>query len=218
MENRTIITVDIDRDFLDKAEEEACECLYKQRCAYNERWYKGKFFRPVILFLRMAGLLASASGLILSIFYLLYPSSCPGWFYAGPFLAFFTATLVLFYYLSAIEKKYINWLKGMGRGSCLKMAKRLFNKARMTLPFTASYTIEGKMITYIREKGGEAEFIWKRGLKGFVFVGNNIALLFRKKDSFIPIMVILYKDKSCFQALLTQLGFSYELMHAEIEK
>lgn len=115
MDNRINITVDIDNDFLDKAEEEAYEILYQQRRAYNERWYKGMLFRPVMLFLRLAGLVASAIGIIISIFFLLYPSSCPSWFYIGPFLVFFTAGLVLFYYLQAIEIKYIDWLKSLGR-------------------------------------------------------------------------------------------------------
>lgn len=217
MANNTILTVAIDTGFLDKAEKEAYEFLYKQRRAYNERWYKGMFFRPVMLFLRLAGLVASALGMILSIFYLLYPSSCPSWYFAGPFLAFFTAALILFYYLSAIEEKYINWLRGLGSGSCLKMAKRLLRKARRALPFTAKYAIDGDTISYVRDKAGQAELIWKRDLKGFVFMGNNIALLFRKKTSFIPTMVILYEDRFCLEEVLTQLGLSYELMHADID-
>lgn len=133
----------MDSSLLDKVEQECYQILFEQRLLYNERWCSSALFINSLPLLRWAGLIFSLLGALLCVFYIVYPSSCPGWLYAELYLLFFIVVGVLFYFLPRINDKYLTWLKNAGGKGCKRLARRCVAKARKLAPYDAEYIIKG---------------------------------------------------------------------------
>lgn len=208
--NTVVLQTRIDKALLDQAEVECFEMLYQQRLLHNERWLSALLFNKTLSVLRLLGLVLSALGLLLTVFYLVYPSSCPKWFFAKAYLLFFVLTGVLFYYLPRIQTRYHAWLKKAGKRGCQKLARRLIASARKKVPFDAKYEINGDIIRYSRGKDDQWQQAWSRKAKGFALLGRNATLLFRKPTSLIPTMIILHHDHEDMESTLKDLGMDYK--------
>jgi len=106
-----ILECKVDPGFLDTVEQECVQILYQQRLLYNERWYSSLLYAKVFSILSLMGVVVSALGIILCIFYLVYPGSCPRWFCAECYLFIFVSTALLFYFLPVTERRFIAVLK-----------------------------------------------------------------------------------------------------------
>ncbi|HEY5601713.1 MAG TPA: hypothetical protein VIM41_01240 [Gammaproteobacteria bacterium] len=202
----------VDSSLIDKVEQECYQILLQQRLLYNERWYSSMLFTKSTSLLRLIGVLVSSLGVLVCVFYLVYPSSCPKWFFAELYLLFFIATGWLFYFLPRIEIRIITRLKNAGGKSCKNMARRLIAKAKKLVPYDAEYTIKGDLITYYRGKNNNWQQVWSRRLKGFAIVSKHAILLFRKPTSIQPTMLILYENNEIMESVLKELGVSYKTL------
>jgi len=196
-------------NLLDRVERECYEILLQQRLLYNERWYSSPLFSKAVPLLRAIGIALSILGAALCVFYLVYPSSCPKWFFAEMYLLFFVATGLVFYVLPRIEAKLIARMKGAGGPGCRRMAARLVAKARKRVPYEAQYDIKGDLMTYYCGKDNNWQQLWCRRLKGFAIVGGNATLFFRKPTSIQPTMLILYENNQALVGVLERLGISH---------
>ena len=209
----------VDTALIDRVEQECFQILYQQRVAYNTRWVTSRLLTRSLAFLRWAGLVLSLLGVFISVFYLLYPSTCPRWYLAELFLAFFIGAAVLFYYLARIEAWYLSMLKKAGRGGSKRMARRLVARARKAVPYVAEYNVKGDLITYYRGKeGGKGQQAWSKRIKGFAIVGETVTLLFRKPTSIVPTMLILYDNSEALESVLQRLAIPYEKQSATISE
>jgi len=207
----------VDSSLLDRVEQECYQMLYQQRLFYNERWYSSFLLVKTLSVLRLTGLLLSIVGVILCLFYLVYPSTCPKWFFAEAYLLFFILAGVLFYYLPRVETRFLGRLKKAGGNSCKRMARRLIAKARKLLPFEAEYDIKGDLITYYRGKDNERQQAWSRQIGGFAILGENVTLLFRKPTSLLPKMLILYEDIESMEPVLKNLDIAYKAIVSDVQ-
>jgi len=205
-----VIQSRIDSSLLDRIEQECFQMLYQQRLHYNERWLTSIFFTRTLLVLRLLGLMFSIPGVVLAVFYLVYPSSCPKWFFAEAYLLFFILAGVLFYYLPRIQAGYHAWFQKAGKRGCQKLARRLIASARKQVPFDAKYEINGDLVTYSRGKDDQWQQVWRRKIKGFALLGKNASLLFRKPTSLVPTMVVLYHDHEAMESVLKGLDMVYK--------
>jgi len=202
----------VDAALLDRVEEECDEILWRQRQRYNQRWYLSAHFAKTTSVMRVAGFIVSAFGIGLSIFYLLYPSVCPKWFYGELYLVSFVAAGFLFYFLPQLQAKIVNRMLNAGRPGCRKMAQRFVSKARKRIPYEAEYAFRGDLVSLYREKDGKHQQIWSRRVSGFAILGQHVTLVFRKSTSIIPTMLLLYADKDPMESALRGLGIEYETM------
>jgi len=206
----TVIQSHIDSEQLDRVEQECSELLYQQRLSYNERWYSSLLFSRGIVFLRRLGMSLSLIGIALNVYYLVDPGSCPRWLFAEAYLLFFVVMSVFFYVLPRIQARIHARFRTAGRRGSQKLARRMVAQARKRLPFDARIEVSGDLISYSRGKDGRWERIWSRKPKGFAVVGRNVALLFRKPTSLIPIMLVLHRDPEAMEPVLKQLGIEYQ--------
>jgi len=205
-----VIQSRIDSNQLDRIEEECSEMLYQQRLLYNERWYASPLLAKMRSILRLLGLVVSLLGVALCVFYLLYPSTCPKWFYAEASLVFFILAAALFYYLPRIDSRLHARFKKLGKRGSQKMARRFVARARKQAPFDAKYEVEGDRINYYRGRADQWKRVWGGKAKGFALVGRNVTLLFRKPTSLMPRMLILCDDPNAVATVLTRLGMEYK--------
>jgi len=210
LKNTVVLKTRIDKALLDQVEVECFEMLYQQRLLYNERWLSALLFIKTHSVLRLLGLVLSMLGVLLSVFYLVYPSACPKWFFAEAYLLLFILSGVLFYYLPRIQAGYHAWFKKAGKRGCQKLARRLIAGARKQVPFDAKYQITGDLIRYSRGKDGQWQQAWSRKAKGFALLGQNVTLLFRKPTSLIPTMIILHHDCDAMESVLKDLDMAYK--------
>lgn len=208
-ENITIRSL-IDSSLLDKVELECYQILYQQRLFYNERWYSStRFLRPPPI-MRWLGLVCCLVGLLICIFYFVYPSIRPEWVFAEAFLLFFIVVAVFFYFLPQIDASLANWFKHSGAKGCKRLAIRMVAKANKLAPYVAEYIIKGDLILYCRGKDEQWQQLWSRRLKGYAVMGKHATLLFRKPTSIQPTMLILYDDEGAILSILKELGISYK--------
>lgn len=200
----------VDSALLYKVEQECFQILYQQRLLYNERWYSSDFLNKTRSIARLVGMSASIFGVIFSVFYLVYPSSCPKWFFAELALLFFIGTTLLFYYLPRLEARIISRMKKAGSNSCKRMARRFMSKARKSVSYVAEYNIKGDFITFIRGKeNGNSQQVWSKRIKGYAILGENVTLSFRKPTSLVPTMLILYENNEVMESVLKDTEIPY---------
>jgi hypothetical protein len=205
-----VIQSRIDTGLLDRIEQECCDILYRQRLLYNERWASFLPSTRLIPILRLLGLLLSILGIALSVLYLVYPSSCPRWFFAEAYLLFFVLAGALFFYLPRIDAAYRAWFKTTGKRGCQKQAGRMLAHARKQTPFDAKYEVNGDRISYARGRDDQWQPVWSRQAKGFALLGRNATLLFRKPTSLVPTMLVLHHDREAMESVLKGLGMAYQ--------
>ena len=212
MEEDVSIKTSVDSILLDKIEEEYFQILYQQRILYNERWCKPAEYLNSLSLLRWVMISLSLFGALLSVFYLIYPSSCPRWFYTDFFLLFFILSSVLFYFTPRFHTKYITWLKKLGRNSSKRMAKRYLSQARKLIPYDAEYIIKGDLISYYRGKDEDLKQLWSRRLKGYAVIGTYATILFKKPTSILPTILILYDNNEAIEAVVKELGITHKML------
>lgn len=200
----------VDSGFLEKVEQECYQILLKQRLLYNERWYSSTIFQKTISILRLTGGLFSILGVLVSVFYLVYPSVCPKWFLAELYVLFFIIAGLFFYFLPRIQARMLPRLKNSGGKICRFMARRSVATAKKLVPYEAEYTIEGDLTTYCRGKDGGRQQVWSRRLKGFAILGKHATLFFRKPTSLQPTILILHGDNEILESVLTELKIPYK--------
>lgn len=201
----------VNASLLDRVEQECYQILYQQRLAYNERWYSSVPVTTALPVLRRVGLLLSLLGIVLSVFYLVYPSACPRWYLAELFLLFFVAAALSFYVLARIEVRYISSMKQAGSRGCMRMARRLVSKARKIVPYVAEYSVKGDLLTYFRGMENDRWLqVWSRRIKGFAIMGETVTLLFRKPTSIVPTMLILHDNNEAVEPILKGLDLPYK--------
>jgi len=166
--------------------------------------------------LRLAGLIVSMIGLLLSVFYLVYPSSCPKYYFAEIYLLIFIGAGVLFYYMPRIQARVISRLRKAGAKGCQRMARRYVARARKVVPYEGEYTIKGDLITYFRGRivNGEKKWqqVWSRRMQGYAIIANHVTLIFRKPTSLQPRMLILYESNETMESVFQGLGISYQML------
>jgi len=180
--------------------------LYQQRLLYNKRWLSALLATKTLSVLRLLGLVFSTLGSALAVFYLVYPSACPKWFYAEAYLLFFILTTGLFLYLPRIQARYIAWLTNAGKPASQKLARRMIAGAWKRIPFEAKYVIHGDQINYFRGNDNQWQQAWSRKMKGFALLGKNATLMFRKSTSLIPTLLILHHDHKAMESVCKDLG------------
>ena len=186
--------------------------MYQKRLLFNERWYSSKFFTSVLTLLRWTGLILSLFGLLLCIFYVVYPSSRPKWLFAELYILFFITTGFIFYFMPRLNARYIAWLKKVGDNSCKRMARRLVAKARKQVPYLAEYMFKGDLVSYYRSKDEQWSQVWTRRLKGSAVMGEHVTLFFKKTTSLFPIMLILYDNNDALELVLKDVGIEYKIL------
>jgi uncharacterized protein YjeT (DUF2065 family) len=209
MMDSTTVTCHVDSDLLDELEQECYEIAYQQRLLYNERWYASSFFKKPTALLRLAGLVVSLFGVLVCLFYIFYPSSCPKWFFAEIYLLVFVLAGLLFYFMPRMEANVLPGLKNAGSSGCKRLARRIISRARPHVPFGAEYAIEGDSISYCRVKGDKRQQLWKRRLKGYAVIGKHATLFFRKPTSIQPTMLVMHDNNEVMQSILSGLVISY---------
>ena len=205
MINVISIKSQVDSALLDQVEQECYQILFQQRLRYNDRIHSSPLLLLPLSFLRLAGLVASIIGIILSVFYLVYPGSCPKWFYTELFLLFFIGSAVLFYFLPRLQARYIARMKQAGRKGCKRMARRYVSRGRKRVPYEIEYTIRGDLITAFRGKEDSWKQAWSTRLKGFAIMGKTVTLLFRKPNSIVQKMLIIHENSDALESVLKDL-------------
>lgn len=210
MNNSISIKVPVDSALLDKAEQEIFQILYQRRLSYNERWLSFFMLKKVSSIMRLVGLIASIAGVLVGVFYIVYPSKCPRWIFAELFLLFSFCAGLFFYYIPRFEAWYFSRLKKVGVSSCKRVARRFVSKGRKLVPYEVEYDIRGDLVTIHRGK----ESSWKQAgstrLKGFAVVGKTVTLLFRKPKSIIHKLLILHENSDALEVVLQDLEIPIE--------
>jgi hypothetical protein len=205
MINVISIKSQVDSALLDQVEQECYQILFQQRLHYNDRIYSSKLFLVPLSFLRLAGLVTSIIGVIISVFYLVYPGSCPTWFYTQLFLLFFIGGVVLFYFLPRLHARHIARMKKTGEKSCKRLARRYVSRGRKIIPYEIEYTIRGDLITAFRGKEDSWKQAWSTRLKGFAIMGKTVTLLFRNPNSIVQKMLIIHENSDALESVLKDL-------------
>lgn len=210
MTDNISIKSQVDSTLIDRVEQECYQILYHQRLLYNERWYSFLSFKKIKFISRLVGLSASIFGVILCVFYLVYPSTCPKWFFAKFYLLFFIGAALLFYYLPRLDAIFISRMKNVGGKSCKRMARRFVSKARKAVPYEVEYNFRGDLVTCFREKDNNWKQVWSKRLKGFAIMGETVTLLFRNPNSILQKMLILHESSEALEAVLKDLEIPYK--------
>lgn len=199
----------IDTDLVDRAEEEACQILLSQRLAFNARYYSRPLLVKTMPVLRVLGLGLSLAGAVLIIAVIAKPGWCPAWVHSWLYLLFFLLAGLLFYYFPAVEQTIKNWVKHRSYKGSKKLAKKCVKAARKAAPFQAEYEIKGDLISYYRGQDENWSLAWSRKARGVAIHGKAVTIFFRKWTSIQPVMVVLHRDFSVFEKVLTELDIEY---------
>jgi hypothetical protein len=195
----------VDAALLDRVESECDAILWHQRQRYNQHWYQSRQFTRVTTGLRIFGLVVSGLGIAVSLYYLVCRQFLPQWL----FLVFFVLAGIFFLFLPKLQARIVRRMQKAGRPACRRMARRYVGRARKRAPFEAEYTIRGDLVSCYREKDGLHKQAWSRRIRGYVFVGEHVALVFRKPSSLFPRMLILGSDPEALAAALDDLGIEH---------
>ncbi|MDX2504934.1 MAG: hypothetical protein QNL62_10730 [Gammaproteobacteria bacterium] len=209
MNNNISIKASVDSALLDKAEQEIYQILYQQRLRHNERWLSFIMLKKASSILRLLGLIASIAGVLVGVFYIVYPSKCPRWIFAELFLVFSFCASLFFYYIPRIEAWYFSWLKKVGVGSCKRMARRFVSKGRKLVPYEVEYDIRGNLVTVYRGKENNWKPARSTRLKGFAIMGKAVTLVFRKPNSIVHKLMVLHENSDALEVVLQEQKIPY---------
>jgi hypothetical protein len=214
METNTRFTVDATH--CQRAEDELYAMLLRQDVAFAARWQSGPAANVVFKIARVAGLLASLTGVALTLAFLVLGS--PSW--AVPpdpwYLPIFGAALVFFLVLPRIrpslQASVRAWAQRVSEKSCRRHAQRMVRDARRFAPFDAHYACKGSLLVYSREKDSQ-KIVWRRDLlkyrqRGLALRGTSVTAIFRRPGSFYPSVVILQDSSDWLTHVLQDAGIA----------
>ena len=210
MEDNISIKSKVDLDLLNQVEDEYYQILLKQRLKFTNRWHSAVWMKRTVEILRWLGFIVSIFGLLLCIFYYVYPSSCPKWFIVEFYFFLFILFGLLFYFLPKVEVKVKRVGDKLSEKSCARMARSFLAKAKKIVPYEVEYLIKGNLVTYYRGKDDKWKQVWNAQLKGCAILGKHCAVFFRKSTSYIPMVLIYYDSDQAIESVLKHLKVDYE--------
>lgn len=186
------LTAEVDEDYLQQAEQEACQLLYHQRQQFNLRWQNNPVVKRTKAVARWLALVLSVVGFVLCLALLIGGHSWDG--ASWPWLVcllVFLAIGVLAYRLPDFEPALERWTDQVSYKSCRKVARRCVKGAHQLTPFTARYELKEGDITYHRDQEEPGQAVWTRTLAGHALLADHITILVKKQRSLHPLVVIL---------------------------
>lgn len=121
------------------------------------------------------------------------------------FAVFFIVTMVLTYYLPAIEAAQNRRRPAFHYRIARGTANRVLKTAKKALPFDAEYRFFEDKVAYTRITGDKARLRWRLGLKGVQLQGDGFTLLYKKHTSQEPYGILLHAAPEV-EAQLERLG------------
>lgn len=189
----------IDEAHLEACAGEALDILNHHRALRDERYWNSSFYSRLQRTLRVIGITLSLFGLVLSAtLALLQPQWCRDHDFLQWVWALFLAFTLAFVFFPKINTRIIHAVKKVAIRQNQKFAKRCLRKVESLVPFTALYDIEAEVIENHRLVNDEKVFAWKRKLKGYARVGENIVFIYKKPSSHYPYITLLNRNDDSF--------------------
>jgi hypothetical protein len=213
METKTRFMVDA--ACCQRAADELNAILREQERAFVTRWHSSKLTRAVVKTARAAGMLLSVLGLALCVALRYFDTRSWSTQPSLWFIPIFVAFIPVFLFQPGIERRVLEWALGRADRRARRNAERAVRAARRLAPFAADYDLKGDLLVYSRGKDGAWRLAWSRMLgkfqaRGLAIQSASITVVFRRRSSLIPSVVILQQNPEWPASVLREIGITLE--------
>jgi hypothetical protein len=213
METKTRFMVDA--AYCQRAADELNAILREQERAFVTRWHSSKLTGAVVKTARVAGMLLAVLGLALCVALRYFDTRSWSTQPSLWFIPIFVAFIPVFLFQPAIERRVLEWSLGRADRRARRNAERAVHAARRLAPFAADYDLKGDLLVYSRGKDGAWRLAWSRMLgkfqpRGLAIQSASITVLFRRRSSLIPSLVILQQNPEWPASVLHEIGITLE--------
>jgi hypothetical protein len=206
----------VDAAHCQRATDELSAILSQQERAFLSRFDFRVPAKALLQTARVIGILASICGLGLCAVRLYFDSS--SWTARSNMLLllFFVTCSLIFAYQPWLVRRTWEWsFRGADRRA-RRHAERLVRVASRMAPFEADYEFKSDVLTYARGKDNAWHKGWSRPLKRFQARGlavqaASVTVIFRKRTSFLPSVVILHEDREWPASVMRDAGIAIEI-------
>jgi len=198
-----IITVNIDSELTNNAEQELLEILINQRISYWKRWYIDAPFEKPMFGL---GILFLFIGFVLTIL-LIFTSFPAENMLTSTFVIVFLLAFGLFLIkIKSVNKLMYRNLSNKEPKTCAKLAKSIMKNVHENTPYSGEYELKHPILNYYRLKSDGKELRWSKPLKGVAIHGETITVIYKKWTSIAPKFVLFKNQSDAFNEILTALN------------
>ncbi|MFZ6760387.1 hypothetical protein ACO0K9_24555 [Undibacterium sp. Ji50W] len=200
---RLLLKTPVTEEFLHALEAELVTIFLERFAAYRDRILPPKLYAWLLSTLKYLGIFGL--GLSLLSFYLggsiVYSVRLD-----MILISIFSVLCVLFWDKKKIVERHTAMTARVWAWSAKKRAGNMLRKARKALPFCAEYDFRDDVVAYYRITDKASVLAWTRTIKHWRITGHYATLLFKKKTSMYPYIMILHAPSAELDSYLDELG------------